>query len=51
MLTQGRTKLLSTGYLFVFNTLFDQTPNLSFSLDNGNFESVTYFCISDEYSS
>ena len=50
MLRQGRTKLLNTGYLFVLNTLFQQTCNLSFSSDNGNSESVTYFCISDEYS-
>ena len=50
MLIQGRTKLLYTGYLFVLNTLFHQTPNLSFSSGNGNSESVTCFCISDEYS-
>ena len=50
MLRQGQTKLFNTGYLFVFNTLFNQTCNLSFSSGNGNFESVTNFCISDEYS-
>ena len=50
MLTQGRTKVVNTGYLFVLNTLFHQTFNLSFSSGNGNSESVTYFCISDEYS-
>ena len=51
MLRQGRTKLLNTGYLFALNTLFHQTSNLSFSSGYGNnSESVTYFCISDEYS-
>ena len=50
MLRQGRTKLLNTGYLFVLNTLFHQTSNLFFSSANGNSQSVTYLCISDEYS-
>ena len=50
MLRQGRNKLLNTGYLFVLNTLFQQTSNLSFSSGYGNSEWVTYFCISDEYS-
>ena len=49
VLRQG-IKLLNTGYLFVLNTLFHQTSNLSFSCGNGNSESMTYFCISDEYS-
>ena len=50
VLGQGRTKLLNTGYLFALNTLFHQTSNLSFSSGYSNSESVTYFCISDEYS-
>ena len=29
MLTQGRTKVLNTGYLFILNTLFHQTSDLS----------------------
>ena len=51
MLRQGRTKLLSTGYLFVLNTLFHQRSNLSFSFGSGNSELLTYYCVSDEYSS
>ena len=50
VLGQGRTKLLNTGYLLALNTLFHQPSNLSFSSGYGNSESVTYFCISDEYS-
>ena len=50
MLRQGQTKLLNNGYLFVWNTLFQQTSNLYFCFGNSNSESVTYFCISDEYS-
>ena len=50
MLGQGQTKLLNIGYLYVLNTLFHQTSNLLFSYGNGHLESVTYFCISDEYS-
>ena len=49
MLRQG-PKLLNTGYLFVLKTLFHQTSNLSFPFGNGNSESVTYLCISHEYS-
>ena len=47
---QGQNKLINNGYLFVFNTLFHQTYNLSFSSGNCNSESKTYFCISDKYS-
>ena len=36
--------------LFALNTLFHQTSNLSFPSGYSNSESVTYFCISDEYS-
>ena len=36
--------------LFALNTLFHQTSNLSFASGYGNSESVTYFCISGEYS-
>ena len=50
MLRQDQTKLLNTGYLFVLNTLFHQTTNLPFSSGNSNSESLTYFCISNEYS-
>ena len=50
ILRQGRIKLLNTGYLFVVNTLFHQTSNLSCSFGNGNSESVTYLCISGKYS-
>ena len=50
MLRQDRTKLLNTGYLFVLNTLFHQTSNLFFSFGSGNYESLTYYCVSDEYS-
>ena len=50
MLRQDRTKLLNTGYLFVLNTLFHQTSNLTFSSGNRNSESVTYFCISNGFS-
>ena len=47
---QGQNKLINNRYLFVFNTLFHQTYNLSFSSGNCNSESKTYFCISDKYS-
>ena len=50
MLRQDRTKLLNTGYLFVLSAFFHQTSNLSFSSGNANSKSVTYFCISNEYS-
>ena len=48
ILRQELTKLLSTGYLFVLNTLFHQTFNLSFSFGNSNSESAPCFYISDE---
>ena len=50
MLRQDQTKLLNTGYLFVSNTLFHQTSNLSFSSCKGNSETVRYFSIIDESS-
>ena len=50
MLRQDRTKLLNTGYLFVLSAFFHQASNLSFSSGNANPKSVSYFCISNDYS-